>query len=110
MIQIPQWLRDVDPSTLVGKHKQLVDMMGMEGMLNFIEQYSGTYYYVPKLDDLIRMARNQSILQDYMKGIDPKHLAHKYDLSVVQIYAIINQDKHEADKNQLSFFGEESAV
>lgn len=51
-----------------------------------MEEYGGMPIYVPswKLN-----GRNDKIIEDYNKGLKPKELKHKYDLSLGQIYEII---------------------
>lgn len=89
MIDMPKWLEDADPSDLPNVYQNIINMVGYRNMLVLIANYSGGYLYVPKLDQLERLLRDDKIMTDYTAGRTAQQLAHKYNLSVVQIYEII---------------------
>lgn len=89
MIDIPRWMRTVDREKLPDVYKQLTELIGYENMLTLIAHYGGTPLYVPKLDALQKALRDDHLMSDYAAGRTPDQLAHKYNLSVVQVYEII---------------------
>jgi Mor family transcriptional regulator len=91
MIEIPKWMFDAKTDELPEVYQNLVDVVGYQGMLNLIANYGGDYKYIPKLDQLQRQLRDQNLMADYSAGRTPQQLAHKYNLSVVQVYEIIKQ-------------------
>jgi len=48
--------------------------------------------------------RNKSLIEDHRKGTAPLELAHKYDLSVVQVYEIIKRAQADRNDEQITFF------
>ena len=104
MIEIPQWLRDTDPALLPEQHRKIAELIGYDKMLNLVSTYSGDYLYIPKLDAIIRAVRNKSLIEDHRTGTAPLELAHKYDLSVVQVYEIIKRAQAERNDEQITFF------
>ena len=103
MIEIPKWLRNADPALLPELHRKIADLIGYDKMLDLVAVYSGDYLYVPKLDAIVRAVRNESLLADHRKGMQPPALAHRYNLSVVQGYEIIKQSRTAEDDGQVSF-------
>lgn len=91
MIDIPKWMLDAVPDDLPDTYQHIVDMVGYRNMLVLVANYSGGYLYVPKLDQLQRQLRDQNLMRDYGVGRTVQQLAHKYNLSVVQVYEIIKQ-------------------
>ena len=96
MIDIPKWMFDVVPDELPDTYQHIVDMIGYNNMLVLVANYSGGYLYVPKLDQLQRQMRDQNLMSDYANGRTPQQLAHKYNLSVVQVYEIIKQQNYKS--------------
>lgn len=96
MIEIPKWMYDAVPDELPEVYQSLVDIVGYRGMLNLIANNGGDYRYIPKLDQLQRVMRDNKLMADYIKGITPDQLAHRYNLSVVQVYEIIKKQNKKA--------------
>ncbi len=54
----------------------------------------GRYFYLPKKDALQRAIRNIDLHKDWAeKGVQPSELATKYDISVKQVYLIIEEQR-----------------
>lgn len=96
MIEIPKWMYEANPDELPDVYQHIVDMVGYKGMLVLVANYSGGYLYVPKLDQLQRTMRDDNLMADYGIGRTPQQLAHKYNLSVVQVYEIIKKQNRKA--------------
>lgn len=103
MIEIPQWLHELEPDELPEQHRKLANIIGYAGMLSLVSEYGGDYLYVPKLDAIIKAVRDSRLMTDHRAGIRPSQLAHKYDLSVVQVYDIIKRNRTPAEEGQYSF-------
>ncbi len=85
---------DAEPDDLPTSYQRIVDVVGYRNMLLLVANYSGDYLYIPKLDQLQRQLRDQNLMHDYAAGRTAHQLAHKYNLSVVQVYEIIkNQNR-----------------
>jgi Mor family transcriptional regulator len=82
---------EAKPDDLPASYQRIVDMVGYRNMLVLVANYSGDYLYIPKLDQLQRQLRDQNLMHDYAAGRTAQQLAHKYNLSVVQVYEIIKQ-------------------
>ena len=91
MINVPKWISEAVPDELPDTFQRIVDMVGYQNMLVLVANCGGDYLYVPKLDQLERQLRDQNLMHDYAVGRTAQQLAHKYNLSVVQVYEIIKQ-------------------
>jgi Mor family transcriptional regulator len=88
MAEIPQWAQEVTIKDLPPQLRRLADVIGVDATIKCAQALGGTYHYIPKLDALIRDLRDARIREEWnYKNV--KELALKYDLSVVQIYAIL---------------------
>lgn len=103
MIEIPQWLHELQADDLPEQHQKIADAIGYEGLLSLVSAYGGDYLYVPKLDAIIKAVRDKRLLADHRSGMRPAQLAHKYDLSVVQVYEIIKRNRTPQEEGQYSF-------
>jgi Mor family transcriptional regulator len=77
----PEWVTGITADMLPLNMRPLADVIGIEQMLNLIEQFGGETIYIPKLDALLKTARDKMIKQEYT-GYNTKELAKKYDLTV----------------------------
>jgi len=96
VIEIPKWMIETVPDELPDVYQRIVDLIGYRSMLALISNYGGDYMYVPKLDQLQRVMRDDKLMADYIKGTTPDQLAHRYNLSVVQVYEIIKKQNKKA--------------
>jgi len=97
------WMRELTPEELPEPHRTLAATIGMEAAIQLMDFYGGTYYYVPKVDVLLRQVRDKTIRQEY-NGYNLKSLALKYKLSQKQIGNILREQGIE--DGQISLFDE----
>ena len=100
------WTEEITPDMLPKQHRILVEIIGLEATLALSKGLGGVDYYIPKMDGVMRNARDKLIRRDY-NGRNVKELALKYELSAVQIYTIIKES--DVLPGQCSFF-DDSAV
>lgn len=96
MIDIPKWMSEAAPDELPYTYQRIVDMVGYQNMLVLVANCGGDYLYIPKLDQLQRQLRDQNLMHDYAAGRTAQQLAHKYNLSVVQVYEIIKKQNQKS--------------
>lgn len=96
-----KWTEQLTQDMLPAQHQQLMSIIGIDAMMALCKSLGGTYYYIPKLDVILRNARNK-LMQSEFNGGNVKELALKYELSTVQVYAIVS--KADALPGQCSFF------
>ncbi len=101
------WTEQITPEMLPGQHQHLLSIIGMEALLALCTSLGGTYYYIPKMDAIIKSARDKLIRAEF-NGYNVKELALKYELSTVQIYTIIKES--DVLPGQFSFFDEPLSV
>lgn len=70
--------------------RDVVDVIGVESAYKLCENFGGQPFYAPKIDSLIKRLRDESIKQDYRKGISINQLCQDYNLSFNQVRAICN--------------------
>lgn len=70
--------------------RDVVEVIGVEAAYKLCENFGGQPFYVPKIDSLVKRLRDESIKQDYKKGISINQLCQDYNLSFNQVRAICN--------------------
>ena len=70
--------------------RDVVEVIGVEAAYKLCENFGGQPFYTPKIDNLIKRLRDESIKQDYKKGISINQLCQDYNLSFNQVRAICN--------------------
>lgn len=70
--------------------RDVVEVIGVEAAYKLCENFGGQPFYIPKIDNLIKRLRDESIKQDYKKGISINQLCQDYNLSFNQVRAICN--------------------
>ncbi len=85
-----KWTEQITPDMLPGQHRRLVELIGLDATLALCRGLGGVNYYIPKMDEVMRIARDKLIRKEYNR-YNVKELALKYDLSVVSIYTIIKE-------------------
>lgn len=70
--------------------RDVVEVIGVEYAYKLCEIFGGQPFYAPKIDSLIKRLRDESIKQDYKKGISINQLCQDYNLSFNQVRAICN--------------------
>lgn len=92
MIEKMNWMEHVEESDFPESYGKINEIIGFENTMKLVQNFSGGYLYVPKTDVLIRNVRNREILKKFQNSTTPQQLARIYDLSVVQVYEIINKE------------------
>lgn len=105
-MDLDKWLNEVKIDEIPSSYKDLAEAIGVEALLKLSHILGGTTTYVPKLDCLIQATRDRLIIEDFNKGMKPKELAIKYDLSDVWVRQII--DKYIVERDQLALFDKEA--
>lgn len=70
--------------------RDVVEVIGVEAAYKLCENFGGQPFYAPKIDSLVKRLRDESIKQDYRKGISINQLCQDYNLSFNQVRAICN--------------------
>ena len=91
--EYPAWMDEIAAEDLPEQFKRYSDIIGVRGAVALAAEFGGEYTYIPKLDALTKSARDRHMWRDYQSGMNARVLAHKYDLSVVQVYEITNRIK-----------------
>lgn len=71
-------------------YQEFAEAIGIKSFLELCKQYGGTSVYIPKLDTMIRPARDELICKEYNR-VNCRELAHKYGLSQTQIRKIVSE-------------------
>lgn len=101
-MDLKKWINEVRIEEIPDSYRDLAHAIGIEALLKLSHILGGTTTYVPKLDCLVQATRDRLIIDDYNKGMKPKELAIKYDLSDVWVRQII--DKYILERDQLGLF------
>ena len=103
-MRIPKWAKDIQPEDITNPlMAELSELLGMENMLKFVDEYGGATFYVPKLDTLLSNVRDRQIRQEY-NGANAMSLAIKYDVSDRLVRRIVAQDDRGEVRGQTSLF------
>ena len=70
------------------ERQELARLIGICNLKKLMEAYPGGYIYIPKLDKLERIDRNEHIRADF-NGYNFRELAIKYRLTEVSIRSIV---------------------
>ena len=71
-------------------HRPLAELTGLDKFLLLCDYAKGDELYFPQIDKVLIPARNRRIKKEF-DGYNKKELARKYNLTVMQIGAIIRQ-------------------
>ena len=74
--------------------QQVADIIGQDNFQKLMEVYGGTYLYIPKVDRLERLGRNEQIRAEF-DGYNFRPLAQKYGLTEVTIRSIVSDKVRE---------------
>ncbi len=88
-------VRTFIPST-VRQGSQLAQIVSMQSVAVLVEHFGGDRLDFPKVDQLVRQLRNQSLIKDSQEGKSHAEIAQKYKLTrerVKQILREINQPR-----------------
>lgn len=74
--------------------QEVAALIGPENFRKLMEVYGGAYLYIPKIDRLERMERNERIRAEF-DGYNFRELARKYDLTEITIRSIVSDKVRE---------------
>ena len=83
------WLQDLSHD-----QRKIADLIGEESFIKLMEEYGGTYFYIPKMDKIERMERNEQIKAEF-DGYNFRELAQKFSLTEVSIRSIVSDKVRE---------------
>lgn len=78
----------IEPEDIPENYSEIISLIGLETFLKLCQHYAGDEIYFPKIDRVIRKARDRMIRKEY-NGFNVRMLAQKYGLSIKQIYNIL---------------------
>lgn len=88
-LNIGDWVNDLKPDDFKEPYKTIAQIAGGANALKIGLALQGTYQYFPKLDELIRVKRDEMIKTEF-NGCNYKDLAIKYRLSENWIRKIVD--------------------
>lgn len=69
-------------------YQPVVSLIGLEGFLKLCQYAMGDDLYFPKIDTMIRHARNRLIREEY-NGYNAKELSKKYGITFNQMKSLV---------------------
>lgn len=82
-----KWTDGLTIEMIPEQYRPLAELIGVQPLLALAAQYGGAKLYIPKVDALVRIARDERIKKEY-NGYNVRKLAQKYDLSENWILSI----------------------
>lgn len=73
---------------LSGEQRELAETVGLDAYKKLIEHFGGCQLYVPKLETVLKEARNKEIKENFT-GFNYRELAKKYHVSEMTIRKIV---------------------
>lgn len=70
------------------QHREIAELIGMDGLLKLADVYGGTSLYIPQVRELMKNRIYKAILEEY-DGTNIKQLAGKYQVSEATVYKIL---------------------
>lgn len=89
-----------------GDLRRIAEVAGVEAAVRIARAFRGCLLYVPGLDELTRMARDEMIRKDYDEGIHINLLARRYGLTVRRVRMILNASSCEIPQEMLDLLSE----
>ena len=81
---------DIKLDELPPKHRELVELIGLNNVITLSQYFQSTEMYIPNTNNILRSARNRSIRKEFT-GDNYRELSRKYDLSDKQIKTILKE-------------------
>lgn len=81
-------LDQVQIENLDEEQKALAELIGLEGFRNLVRAYNGTSIYVPKIESIEKIVRDECIKEEFDGG-NYRELALKYGLTETWIRNIV---------------------
>lgn len=70
--------------------RDLREFLPIDSIYLLLKNYGGCSMYLPKLDQLVKLYRNEQIRSKYNSGSSIRNLSREYHLTERQIRSIIN--------------------
>ena len=70
------------------QHREIAELIGLDGLLKLAEAYGGTSLYIPQVRELKKNRIYKAILGEY-DGTNIKQLSGKYQVSEATVYKIL---------------------
>lgn len=67
----------------------LINLVGLDGTLNLINEHGGSAVYIPKLNTILKETKSKLILKAYNDGLTFKQISEKYGVTNKQIHSIV---------------------
>lgn len=81
-------LESLTLSDLQENHREIAEVVGIEGMLKLCKAFGGSGIYIPQQKELVKNKVYSNIYKEY-NGSNIKSLAAKYDVSEATVYNIV---------------------
>ncbi len=76
---------------LPGELRRIADVVGLEGAVRIAAVFGGNVIYVPALEELQRLARDESIRRQFRSGVIARTLAERFGLTERSIWRVLNR-------------------
>lgn len=73
--------------------QDLLEVLDPESIYNLMKTYGGDTLFIPKIDGILKMERNQKIIDDFNSGLSYKQLAKKYDVTTRHIRKLLEEKR-----------------
>lgn len=70
----------------------LIEAVGLSAAKKLVEVFGGDAFYFPKVESVIRTARNKKIYKEFT-GFNQKELAAKYNLTTRHVREIVKEQR-----------------
>lgn len=101
-MDLNEWIKEVAIEDIPESYQDLAANIGIEALLRLAAFLGGTTTYIPKIDCLVLAARDRLIIREFDKGVKPKEIAIKFDLTDVWVRKVI--DQYITERDQLRLF------
>ncbi len=81
-------MRGIKVEDVPAQYHGMITAIGLESFLAMMQTHGGTYYYVPKADQVLRKIRDDKIKAAF-RGDNHKALAIQYGLTEISIRRIV---------------------
>lgn len=88
---------------LNGECRDLAELIGLENFKKIVEVYSGSTFYIPKVDRVVKEVRNEQIREEFTGG-NIHELALKYNISDKWVREIVAGGSGEDIPGQMNIF------
>lgn len=89
-----EWLKEITIDDIDEQYRNIAEVIGLKNFINLIKLLGGTSWYIPKIETVLKEARERKIKKEY-NGYNKKELALKYGISERTISYITKEEKDE---------------